>query len=93
MAEYSLQVCRSELVAKFNGWMDTVGYNPYSSFLPSFLPYGNSNCYIYLNWRFGYRFDRLKIDCNDHLYIYDGAHDTGTPRVTFIFLQLYHLLN
>jgi len=30
--------------------------------------------------KFLLRFDRLKIDCNDHLYIYDGAHDTGTPR-------------
>ncbi|XP_023339860.1 uncharacterized protein LOC111710045 [Eurytemora carolleeae] len=30
--------------------------------------------------KFLLRFDRLKIDCNDHLYIYDGAHDTGSPR-------------
>lgn len=31
--------------------------------------------------RFMVRFDTLQLDCNDHLYIYDGAHATGTPKV------------
>lgn len=30
--------------------------------------------------KFLLRFERLKIDCNDHLWIYDGAHDTGQAR-------------
>lgn len=31
--------------------------------------------------RFMLRFDRLQLDCNDHLYIYDGAHAVGTFKV------------
>lgn len=31
--------------------------------------------------RFMVRFDALQLDCNDHLYIYDGAHATGIPKV------------
>ena len=27
------------------------------------------------------QFLRLHMDCNDHLYIYDGAHATGNFRV------------
>ncbi|XP_011501174.1 PREDICTED: uncharacterized protein LOC105364842 [Ceratosolen solmsi marchali] len=27
--------------------------------------------------RFMLKFDRLQLDCNDHLYIYDGAHSVG----------------
>ena len=27
------------------------------------------------------QFPRLHMDCNDHLYIYDGAHATGNFRV------------
>ncbi|XP_051174513.1 uncharacterized protein LOC127290152 [Leptopilina boulardi] len=31
--------------------------------------------------RFMLRFDRLQLDCNDHLYIYDGAHAVGNFKV------------
>ncbi|XP_055294906.1 uncharacterized protein LOC129564792, partial [Sitodiplosis mosellana] len=31
--------------------------------------------------RFLVRFDALQLDCNDHLYIYDGAHATGAPKM------------
>lgn len=34
--------------------------------------------------RFMLRFDFLQMDCNDHLYIYDGAHAVGTYKVTKI---------
>jgi len=27
------------------------------------------------------RFEDLKIDCNDQLHIYDGAHAIGNPKV------------
>jgi hypothetical protein len=30
--------------------------------------------------RFMLRFDILQLDCNDHLYIYDGAHTVGTYK-------------
>ncbi|KAF5275646.1 hypothetical protein FQA39_LY06758 [Lamprigera yunnana] len=30
--------------------------------------------------RFMLRFDFLQLDCNDHLYIYDGAHPVGTYK-------------
>lgn len=30
--------------------------------------------------RFMLRFDMLHLDCNDHLYIYDGAHAVGTYK-------------
>jgi len=30
--------------------------------------------------RFMMRFDFLQLDCNDHLYVYDGAHAVGTPK-------------
>ena len=32
--------------------------------------------------RFMLRFDMLQLDCNDHLYIYDGAHAVGTHKVS-----------
>lgn len=32
--------------------------------------------------RFLVRFDALQLDCNDHLFIYDGAHATGIPKVS-----------
>lgn len=43
--------------------------------------------------RFLVRFDSLQLDCNDHLYIYDGAHATGTPKVNYIkkFSSVYVL--
>lgn len=28
------------------------------------------------------RFDQLQLDCNDHLYIYDGAHAVGSYKVS-----------
>lgn len=31
--------------------------------------------------RFMLRFDMLQLDCNDHLYVYDGAHAVTTPKV------------
>jgi hypothetical protein len=30
--------------------------------------------------RFMLRFEVLKLDCNDHLYIYDGAHSSGIHK-------------
>ncbi|XP_026679814.1 uncharacterized protein LOC103509747 [Diaphorina citri] len=30
--------------------------------------------------RFMLRFDVLQLDCNDHLFIYDGAHAVGSPK-------------
>ncbi|KAG7199607.1 hypothetical protein KM043_014210 [Ampulex compressa] len=30
--------------------------------------------------RFMLRFDELQLDCNDHLYIYDGAHAVGNYK-------------
>lgn len=35
--------------------------------------------------RFMLRFDMLQLDCNDHLYIFDGAHATGTAKVSVDF--------
>ena len=32
--------------------------------------------------KFLLKFNRLHMDCHDHLYIYDGAHATGTWRVS-----------
>ena len=32
--------------------------------------------------RFMLRFDMLQLDCNDHLYIYDGSHAVGTHKVS-----------
>lgn len=34
--------------------------------------------------RFMLRFDMLQLDCNDHLYIFDGAHATGTAKVSVL---------
>jgi hypothetical protein len=31
--------------------------------------------------KFLLKFERLQMDCNDHLYIYDGAHVAGHWRV------------
>ena len=28
------------------------------------------------------RFEELHLDCNDHLYIYDGAHAVGTAKAS-----------
>ena len=32
--------------------------------------------------KFLLKFDRLHMDCHDHLYIYDSAHVTGAWRVS-----------
>lgn len=34
--------------------------------------------------RFMLRFDMLQLDCNDHLYIYDGSHAVGTHKVRLL---------
>ncbi|CRK87183.1 CLUMA_CG000991, isoform A [Clunio marinus] len=31
--------------------------------------------------RFMLRFDTLSLDCNDHLFVYDGGHAAGTPKI------------
>lgn len=36
-----------------------------------------------------------KLDCNDHLYVYDGAHAVGTHKVSnyfvkFLYAMVYH---
>lgn len=38
--------------------------------------------------RFMLRFDFLQLDCNDHLYIYDGAHPVGTYKVGFLLCDV-----
>lgn len=38
--------------------------------------------------RFMLRFDTLQLDCNDHLFIFDGAHAVGTHKVSKTFLIL-----
>lgn len=35
--------------------------------------------------RFLVRFDSLHLDCNDRLFIYDGAHASGEPKVIPLF--------
>ncbi|KAL0274381.1 UNVERIFIED_CONTAM: hypothetical protein PYX00_006827 [Menopon gallinae] len=32
--------------------------------------------------RFMLRFDQLQLDCNDHLFIYDGAHIVDSYKVS-----------
>lgn len=45
--------------------------------------------------RFMLRFDTLQLDCNDHLYIFDGAHAVGTHKVSkcniFMYLCKFNL--
>ncbi|KOX68149.1 hypothetical protein WN51_08038 [Melipona quadrifasciata] len=44
--------------------------------------------------RFMLRFDQLQLDCNDHLYIYDGAHAVSSYKVkspAFHFVAAYIL--
>lgn len=38
--------------------------------------------------RFMLRFDTLQLDCNDHLFIFDGAHAVGTHKVSQGFSKL-----
>ena len=37
--------------------------------------------------KFLLKFERLQMDCNDHLYIYDGAHVAGPWRVSRIIID------
>ena len=49
--------------------------------------------------RFMLKFDRLSLDCNDHLYIYDGAHSVGSYKVSknnkhfLLLLLIYNFLD
>lgn len=38
--------------------------------------------------RFMLRFDMLQLDCNDHLYVYDGAHVAGTHKVSIEYIYI-----
>ena len=38
--------------------------------------------------KFLLKFERLEMDCNDHLYIYDGAHVAGPWRVRLYWLEI-----
>ncbi len=38
--------------------------------------------------RFMLRFERLSIDCNDRLILYDGAHAIGNHRVSVVYFFL-----
>lgn len=47
----------------------------------------NLNCVITFQThsilqRFMLRFDMLQLDCNDHLFVYDGAHAVGSHKVS-----------
>jgi hypothetical protein len=42
--------------------------------------------------RFMLRFDLLQLDCNDHLFIYDGAHAVGSHKV-LLSASLYNELS
>jgi len=35
--------------------------------------------------RFLLRFEMLSLDCNDHLFIYDGSHAVGEYKVSQLF--------
>lgn len=39
--------------------------------------------------RFMLRFDMLQLDCNDHLYVYDGAHAVATPKVSYKLINFH----
>ena len=38
--------------------------------------------------KFMLRFEKLALDCNDHLYIYDGAHTIGNHKVCVHFFSV-----
>lgn len=43
--------------------------------------------------RFMIHFDRLQLDCNDHLFIFDGAHAVGAHKVSeSMCFHLYRLI-
>ena len=37
--------------------------------------------------RFMLRFEQLQLDCNDHLYIYDGAHAIGNGYKVLLCIE------
>ena len=39
--------------------------------------------------KFLLKFERLHMDCHDHLYIYDGAHATGAYRVSSLLKNFF----
>lgn len=43
--------------------------------------------------RFMIHFDRLQLDCNDHLFIFDGAHAVGQHKVSQSIIILFHNSN
>jgi len=40
--------------------------------------------------RFMIHFDRLQLDCNDHLFIFDGAHAVGQHKVCQSIILWYY---
>ena len=42
--------------------------------------------------KFLLKFERLHMDCHDHLYIYDGAHATGAYRVSSLLKNFFDVL-
>lgn len=42
--------------------------------------------------KFMIRFEKLALDCNDHLYIFDGAHTIGNHKVGGILACWSHFL-
>lgn len=56
----------------------------------------NLNCMITFTTesvlqKFMLRFEELKLDCNDHLYIYDGDIAVGNPKVGLICINMRNL--
>lgn len=43
--------------------------------------------HFYYHYYYYCRFDTLSLDCNDHLFVYDGGHAAGHPKVIFLILQ------
>jgi len=42
--------------------------------------------------RFMIHFDRLQLDCNDHLFIFDGAHAVGQHKVGQLIIVLHNII-
>ena len=40
--------------------------------------------------KFLLKFERLHMDCHDHLYIFDGAHAAGAYRVSHVTFSLVY---
>lgn len=39
------------------------------------------SCLRYQSSFHSVRFDTLSLDCNDHLFVYDGGHAAGPPKI------------